>query len=85
MIITIIIFEISNEITARYRHQVDRHRHPSSLKFQEPLIHALVSDIKLIVDGKEFHKKCFCCKKCSVQLEKVKHIQDCKLANLSRC
>ena len=29
------------------------------------------SDIKLIVDGKEFHKKCFSCKRCSVQLEKV--------------
>ena len=53
------------------------------LQFQERLIHALVSDIKLIVDGKEFHKKCFCCKKCSVQLEKVKHMHDCKLAILS--
>merc|ERR1712130_307131 len=30
-----------------------------------------LEDIKLIVDGKEFHKKCFSCKKCSLQLETV--------------
>jgi len=35
-----------------------------------------IDDIKLIVDGKEFHKKCFCCKKCSVQLEKVYGTKD---------
>ena len=28
-------------------------------------------DIKLIVDGKEFHQKCFACFNCSIQLDKV--------------
>jgi len=30
-----------------------------------------LEDIKFIVDGKEYHKRCFSCEKCSVQLEKV--------------
>ena len=29
------------------------------------------SDIKLIVDGKEFHQKCFACLVCSVELDKI--------------
>ena len=28
-------------------------------------------DIKLIVDGKEFHQNCFACSQCSVKLESV--------------
>jgi len=30
-----------------------------------------MNDIKLIVDGKEFHQKCFACFNCSIQLDKV--------------
>ena len=30
-----------------------------------------MSDIKLIVDGKEFHQNCFACSQCSVKLESV--------------
>ena len=30
-----------------------------------------LSDIKLIVDGKEFHQNCFACSQCSVKLESV--------------
>eukprot|EP00092_Neocalanus_flemingeri_P020518 GFUD01022231.1.p1 GENE.GFUD01022231.1~~GFUD01022231.1.p1 ORF type:complete len:519 (+),score=136.93 GFUD01022231.1:269-1825(+) len=30
-----------------------------------------MEDIKLIVDGKEFHQKCFVCLVCSVQLDKI--------------
>ena len=30
-----------------------------------------VLDTKLIVDGKEFHQKCFSCLTCSVQLDKI--------------
>ena len=30
-----------------------------------------VSDTKLIIDGKEFHQKCFSCLVCSVQLDKI--------------
>ena len=30
-----------------------------------------LADTKLIVDGKEFHQKCFACLVCSVQLDKI--------------
>jgi len=30
-----------------------------------------MEDIKLIVDGKEFHQKCFACLLCSVELDKI--------------
>ena len=35
-----------------------------------------ISDTKLIVDGKEFHKACFACLICSVQLESVYGCKD---------